>query len=283
LRVFIVGTPIKQPAVFLFAHAAPLLEEERGMRFTALVADGEDPIFLHGTRSRAAFAADDGPAYVRKIERSQVFKQRFDGEEPDAGGSSLQVGDSGQAVLAIFDADAPPDVILFGGEAQGAAQQLLEPFRALGEHLKGVPLCRDHDLADGFDVGVGDAGLEKVAHRVNEYEFRRAPGERLSKLVGNQLQVEALLVGMALDSAEALGKSFGIAVLAAGADLGAAADRVPGRVGPFDLGVEGHADLLFGLPKSQLFSRHFDFVRFRGQRSLRLFNNRIFNLLTLFV
>jgi hypothetical protein len=35
-------------------------------------------------------------------------------------------------------------------------------------------------------------------------------------------------------------------VLAAGADLGAAADRVPGRVGPFDLGVEGHVAVSLG-------------------------------------
>jgi len=45
---------------------------------------------------------------------------------------------------------------------------------------------------------------------------------------------------MAFDSAKAFGKRFGVAVLAARANLGAAADWVPGRVGPFDLGVEGH-------------------------------------------
>jgi hypothetical protein len=33
-------------------------------------------------------------------------------------------------------------------------------------------------------------------------------------------------------------------VLASGTDLGAAADGVPGGVGPFDVGMYGHADTL---------------------------------------
>ncbi len=46
---------------------------------------------------------------------------------------------------------------------------------------------------------------------------------------------------MAFYSAEALGKRLGIAMLAAGTDFGAAADGVPGGVGPFDVGVEGES------------------------------------------
>ena len=43
---------------------------------------------------------------------------------------------------------------------------------------------------------------------------------------------------MAFHTAKALRKGFRIAMLAAGADLHAAANRVPGRVGPFDVRVE---------------------------------------------
>lgn len=50
-----------------------------------------------------------------------------------------------------------------------------------------------------------------------------------------QLEVEAALVGVSGHAAEALGEGFGVAVGAAGADLGAAGDRVPGGVGPLDL------------------------------------------------
>jgi len=45
---------------------------------------------------------------------------------------------------------------------------------------------------------------------------------------------------MSLDAAKPLRKRLGIAVLASGADLDAAADGVPGRVGPLDMGVERH-------------------------------------------
>jgi hypothetical protein len=101
-----------------------------------------------------------------------------------------------------------------------------------------VPLCHDHYPTNGFDVGVGNALLKEIAHRIHEYEFRRAPRERLRQLLGNQLQVEALLVRMALDPAKPLGKRLGVAVFTTGADLCAAAHGVPGCVRPFDVRVE---------------------------------------------
>jgi len=52
-----------------------------------------------------------------------------------------------------------------------------------------------------------------------------------------------LLVGVALYSAKTFGEGFGIAVFAAGADFGAAADRIPGCVGPFDGGFDCHSRL----------------------------------------
>ena len=42
---------------------------------------------------------------------------------------------------------------------------------------------------------------------------------------------------MAFDAAEPLGERLGIAVLATGTNLGAAANWVPGSVSPFDLGI----------------------------------------------
>src|SRR5260221_14538194 len=45
---------------------------------------------------------------------------------------------------------------------------------------------------------------------------------------------------MPLDPAKTLRKRFGIAVLAAGANFRAAADWIPGGVGPFDFGVHTH-------------------------------------------
>ena len=48
-----------------------------------------------------------------------------------------------------------------------------------------------------------------------------------------------MLVGMSLDGAKTLSESLRVTVLAAGTDIDTAADRVPGRVGPFDGGVQG--------------------------------------------
>jgi hypothetical protein len=64
-----------------------------------------------------------------------------------------------------------------------------------------------------------------------------SPGERLRQLFGNEFQVKALLIRMAFDAAEPLGERLGIAVLATGTNLGAAANWVPGSVSPFDLGI----------------------------------------------
>lgn len=48
---------------------------------------------------------------------------------------------------------------------------------------------------------------------------------------------------MSLDPSEPFGERLGVAVLASGTDLRAAADWVPGRIGPLDVGVEGHLTL----------------------------------------
>ena len=93
---------------------------------------------------------------------------------------------------------------------------------------------------DPLDVVVGNVLVEQVAHRVDEDHLRRAPPQRLRELLRDEPQIEALLVRMAWHAAEPLGERLGVAVLAAGADLRAAADRVPRRVGPLDFRVLSH-------------------------------------------
>ena len=48
---------------------------------------------------------------------------------------------------------------------------------------------------------------------------------------------------MPLNPAKPLSKSFGIAVFAPRADLDAATNGIPGRVGPFDVRVKRHSAL----------------------------------------
>ena len=113
--------------------------------------------------------------------------------------------------------------------------------RSLGQNLVGVPVRSLHDVADGLDVVVGHVLVEEVAHRVDEDHFRRLPPQRLRQLFRHEPEVKSLLVRMPGHAPEPLGERLGVAVVAAGRDLGAAADGIPRRVGPFDLGVLAHA------------------------------------------
>ena len=55
------------------------------------------------------------------------------------------------------------------------------------------------------------------------------------ELLRNQTKVKALLKGMARYATEPFSEPFGVAVLTAGTNLSAAANRIPSRVRPFDL------------------------------------------------
>src|SRR6266487_2185501 len=87
----------------------------------------------------------------------------------------------------------------------------------------------------------------KVGHGVDEDQARPPPAQRQLQSLWPELQVEAALVGMAGDAAEALGEGLGVAVSAARADLAAAGDRVPAGTGPasgvaspLDAGLAAH-------------------------------------------
>jgi hypothetical protein len=82
--------------------------------------------------------------------------------------------------------------------------------------------------------------LKKVAHGVDEDAPGRLPPERLFKFLGNQAQVETLLIGVTRYTSETLGKDLRIAMLASRAYLGAPAHRIPSCIGPFDFGLIRH-------------------------------------------
>ena len=98
-----------------------------------------------------------------------------------------------------------------------------------------MPVRFDHHSANRLNVIIRHTILKKIAHRVHKHELWGAPKERLCQFRGDQAKVESLLIRMPFDSAKPLRKRLGIAMLAAGTDLRAAANRIPGRVGPFDV------------------------------------------------
>ena len=68
---------------FGFTHPTPLLEKERHARHRALVTDAANPFGFHRARTRTAFPTNDHPTDTVEIDRSEIFQQRFDGQETD--------------------------------------------------------------------------------------------------------------------------------------------------------------------------------------------------------
>src|SRR5712691_6987657 len=114
------------------------------------------------------------------------------------------------------------------------AKQFPQALGALGEHLIGMPVCKPHRRSHLLDIRKRHAFVEQITHRVDEYHLRLAPAQGFTKLLRNETQIEAFLEGMSFYSAETLGEPFRVAMLTTGTDLRAAANRVPGCVGPLD-------------------------------------------------
>ena len=128
---------------------------------------------------------------------------------------------------------------------------------ALGENLIDVPIGPFHRIEYLPDVLVGYLLMKQIAHRVHEDELRTPPMQRLLYTLRPQGQVETGFERMALDPAKTLGKPFGVAMIASGADLRAARNRVPGAVRPLDGAFQRHK-VLFRISREVS-----DCVRFR--------------------
>lgn len=88
------------------------------------------------------------------------------------------------------------------------------PFRSLH--------CLEH-LID--ELG-GKLLVEQVAHRVDEHAALAPPRKRFQKLVRSQCEIESVFERMARNATKTLGEALGVAVVAATAELSAAAYRV---------------------------------------------------------
>src|ERR1051326_7824639 len=117
-------------------------------------------------------------------------------------------------------------------------------FRSFGKHLEGVPMRGFHRVENARDKFLGHLLVEEVAHRIYEDHARLAPMKWLLEARRAKCEIKAVLERMAFGAAEALTEALGIAVIASGADLGAARDRIPRRVSPFDGRIIGHEPIL---------------------------------------
>src|SRR5580704_18261903 len=118
-----------------------------------------------------------------------------------------------------------------------SAVTLVEEFEQkrtpLSEYLIDMPVGSLHGVKGPDDMLPGNVLMEKVAHGVHENHAWLFPVERLQQAFGPDRDVKTVFEGMAPHAAESLGEPCSIAVVASGADLGAAGDRVPGGICPF--------------------------------------------------
>lgn len=98
-----------------------------------------------------------------------------------------------------------------------------------------MPVRAVHDIEDALDVVGRNLFMEKIAHRVDEDSFGALPVEWQFQHLRLQCELKSVPVVGLPHRLQALRKALGIAMLAAGAYLGAAGDRVPRCIGPFDV------------------------------------------------
>ena len=118
--------------------------------------------------------------------------------------------------------------------------EVAHPRASLGQHLEDVPVGCLHGVEHSSDVFPWHALVEQIAHGVDEDEPRAPPGPGLIHPFGSKRQVESRLVGVSGDAPKPFGKSFGVAVVAAGAQLRTPGHGVPRALRPLDGGLFGH-------------------------------------------
>lgn len=170
----------------------------------------------------------------------QRAEQGLTGQEANRGGDVLQQWDPHVGPVLCLDGDAHPDVRGQGGPRGGGpgAQVGAHPAWAFGEDLEDVLVGAGHDVEDAVEVGVVDVGVEQVAGGVHEHAPRTSPPQWLVEAFGSQGHGEP--VGVGRGAGEAVRDGLGVAVVAAGADLVAAGDGVPGGIGPGDAAAITH-------------------------------------------
>src|SRR5665213_384200 len=101
---------VQEPPGLALLTSAPLLEEERNPRCATLREYSTHPCGINRPGTVAALAAHDHPMDLAEVDPADVFEERFDGKETELRRRTAQHVDPRNAILAILDAHAPPDV-----------------------------------------------------------------------------------------------------------------------------------------------------------------------------
>jgi Glu-tRNA(Gln) amidotransferase subunit E-like FAD-binding protein len=133
-------------------------------------------------------------------------------------------------VVGVFHGHALPNV----GSPRQFVVELGQVLGALGQDLVAVPAGLVHDSKDLLDEGERHVPVEQVAHGIDEDGLRALPAEGEGKGVFVEHDPEAIAVMGVADGLQAMSHALGVAVFAAGADLGTARYGVPGGFGPLN-------------------------------------------------
>src|SRR5688572_16923623 len=127
----------------------------------------------------------------------------------------------------VFDGDSAPNMS-WSQFASVACPQIVSHSRAaLRKHLKDMPVGSLHRFEYAIDETLRHSLVKEIAHRIDEDHPRPFPFHGLLKALRPQRQVKPRLEWMPGHSPESLSKSFCVAVVTAGGDLGATGDGVP--------------------------------------------------------
>jgi hypothetical protein len=186
-----------------------LLVEVRNVVSEAAVAGVPHPLGIAGPKTGPTFAARDQPVDTFKVELIHWTQERLSADEANSG-RNLPQEVSAPCILIRFDGNASPYVC---GPRQSIGQPC-EALRAFSEYLINVPVRVFHSREHRSDELLWHVRMEQVGHRVDENPAGPLPLQREFEPGLPEAQVKALLVVVAGNAPEALGKRQCITVVA---------------------------------------------------------------------
>jgi hypothetical protein len=116
-----------------------------------------------------------------------------------------------ESALSIFDCDAHPDIF----RPRKAWTHSAKAIGAFGEYLETMPRSSIHYIENTKDEIIRDFFMKKVAHRIHKNNFWKS-------------NLKTVCIIWHTHSSKPSRHPFGIAVYAAGANLGTSRNGVPG-------------------------------------------------------
>ena len=228
---------LKKPAADLRGTSTPLLEEEEegDARPLALIPERFDAHAPHRPVAVPGLPAGDQPVNPGQIQPGKRPEKRLGADEANRGGDLSQ--EVSAVDVAAFSIDTPAQT--FCGQGRYGASSTRRSCRWVGTWN----WCDDASTMTSKIRRTCATGIRSwKTSDIELTKIRRGSfyPEGQLKALWTESEIEALLVRVARDAAEALGKRLRVAVSLPGRDLVASRNRIPARVGPLDVAAVAH-------------------------------------------